>query len=76
MCSGQKLNAEDVFAAQEMFAELLTECSEFQGQKGEPCASVGDFIRKEVCFFELLENYTGNISATSVYLICIASHHP
>ncbi|XP_013870195.1 peroxisomal N(1)-acetyl-spermine/spermidine oxidase isoform X1 [Austrofundulus limnaeus] len=45
--SGRKLSAEDVFSAQELFYELMTECSEFQGQKGEPCASVGDFLRRE-----------------------------
>lgn len=54
--SGRKLNAEDVFSAQELFNELMTECSEFQGQKGEPCASVGDFIRKEVGSSQRLEN--------------------
>ncbi|KAM4590787.1 peroxisomal N(1)-acetyl-spermine/spermidine oxidase-like [Odontesthes bonariensis] len=46
--SGQKLKAEDVYPALEMFAELLDESSEFQNQKGEPCACVGDFIRTQV----------------------------
>uniref|UniRef100_A0A8C4GF14 Amine oxidase domain-containing protein n=2 Tax=Dicentrarchus labrax TaxID=13489 RepID=A0A8C4GF14_DICLA len=46
--SGQKLNAEDMNPAKEMFAELLIESSEFQSQGGEPCASVGDFIRSEM----------------------------
>nr|XP_019953400.1 PREDICTED: peroxisomal N(1)-acetyl-spermine/spermidine oxidase [Paralichthys olivaceus] len=46
--SGQKLNAVDVYPAMEMFAELLNEGSEFQNQGGEPCSSVGDFIRSEV----------------------------
>ena len=55
MCAGQKLNAEDVYPALEMFTELLKEGAEFQNQKGEPCASVGDFMRAEVQFLECLE---------------------
>lgn len=50
-CAGRKLNAEDMNPAKEMFAELLIESSKFQSQGGEPCASVGDFIRSEVHFF-------------------------
>lgn len=50
MCAGRKLDAEDIYPAQEMFAELLDECSEFQSERGEPSASVGDFIRSEVHF--------------------------
>ncbi|XP_069000868.1 peroxisomal N(1)-acetyl-spermine/spermidine oxidase [Embiotoca jacksoni] len=46
--SGRKLSAEDIYPAQEMFVELLNEGSEFQGQQGEPWASVGEFIRSEV----------------------------
>ncbi|XP_030297293.1 peroxisomal N(1)-acetyl-spermine/spermidine oxidase-like [Sparus aurata] len=46
--SGRKLNAEDFDPAKEMFIELLTESSDFQSKGGEPCASVGDFIRSEV----------------------------
>ncbi|KAM6916594.1 peroxisomal N(1)-acetyl-spermine/spermidine oxidase [Xenentodon cancila] len=46
--SGQKLNTEDLFPALEMFAELLNASAEFQNQRGEPCASVGDFLRAEV----------------------------
>lgn len=42
------MNIEDVYPAQEMFAELLYESSEFHSRGGEPCASVGDFIRSEV----------------------------
>ncbi|XP_034041397.1 peroxisomal N(1)-acetyl-spermine/spermidine oxidase-like [Thalassophryne amazonica] len=45
--SGQKLNAEDCYLAQELFFELLQESSEFHHQGGEPCPSVGDFIRSE-----------------------------
>lgn len=46
--SGRKLNAEDVFPAQEMFFEVLCQSSEFHCEGGEPLASVGDFIRSEV----------------------------
>ncbi|KAM4729246.1 peroxisomal N(1)-acetyl-spermine/spermidine oxidase-like [Anableps anableps] len=46
--SGRKLSIDDIYPAQEMFVELLNESSEFQNQQGEPCASVGDFIRSEV----------------------------
>lgn len=46
--SGQKLSLEDIHPAQEMFSELLNESSEFLCQRGEPSASVGDFIRSEV----------------------------
>nr|XP_020457438.1 peroxisomal N(1)-acetyl-spermine/spermidine oxidase-like isoform X1 [Monopterus albus]XP_020457439.1 peroxisomal N(1)-acetyl-spermine/spermidine oxidase-like isoform X2 [Monopterus albus] len=46
--SGRKLNAEDLYPAEELFAELLKECSEFHSQGGEPCASVGEFLRTEV----------------------------
>ncbi|KAM3606035.1 uncharacterized protein V6R79_009707 [Siganus canaliculatus] len=46
--SGQKLNAEDVRPALDMFAELMYQSGEFQSQGGEPFASVGDFIRSEV----------------------------
>lgn len=34
--------------ALEIFADLLNQGSEFQNQKGEPFASVGEFIRSEV----------------------------
>ncbi|XP_037535178.1 peroxisomal N(1)-acetyl-spermine/spermidine oxidase [Nematolebias whitei] len=71
--SGQKLNAEDVFSAQEMFAELLTECSEFQGQKGEPCASVGDFIRKEAKK-RVAEKWKDINPATRSLLLCVISN--
>ncbi|XP_068579357.1 peroxisomal N(1)-acetyl-spermine/spermidine oxidase-like [Cebidichthys violaceus] len=46
--SGRKLNADDIYYTQEMFAELLKESSEFESQGGEPWACVGDFIRSEV----------------------------
>ncbi|KAF3708278.1 Peroxisomal N(1)-acetyl-spermine/spermidine oxidase [Channa argus] len=46
--SGQKLKAEDIYPAQDMFVELLYESSEFQNKGGEPWASVGDFIWSEV----------------------------
>ncbi|KAG7236345.1 hypothetical protein INR49_001042, partial [Caranx melampygus] len=46
--SGRKLNPEDISPALEMFFELMNESSEFHDQGGEPCASVGDFIRSEV----------------------------
>ncbi|XP_011482802.1 peroxisomal N(1)-acetyl-spermine/spermidine oxidase isoform X1 [Oryzias latipes] len=46
--SGRKLNPEDVSLALEIFADLLNQGSEFQNQKGEPFASVGEFIRSEV----------------------------
>lgn len=52
MCAGRKLNAEDIDPATEMFAELLNESSEFHSQGGEPLASVGDFIRSQVHFFQ------------------------
>lgn len=50
--AGRKLNAEDFDPAKEMFIELLTESSDFQSKGGEPCASVGDFIRSEVHFLQ------------------------
>lgn len=46
--AGRRLTAEDVYPACEMFAELLEESWEVQSEGGEPCASVGDFIRSEV----------------------------
>ncbi|XP_029305563.1 peroxisomal N(1)-acetyl-spermine/spermidine oxidase [Cottoperca gobio] len=46
--SGRKLNAEDIYPAQEMFFELMYESSEFESEGGEPWASVGDFVRSEV----------------------------
>lgn len=46
--SGQKLNPEDISPALEMFFELMNESSEFHDQGGEPCSSVGDFIRSKV----------------------------
>ncbi|XP_047458117.1 peroxisomal N(1)-acetyl-spermine/spermidine oxidase [Mugil cephalus] len=46
--SGRQLSAEDIYPAQEMFAELLNECSEFHSEGREPKACVGDFIRSEV----------------------------
>lgn len=48
MCAGKRLKAEDVYPAVEMFAELLSESSQFKSHGGEPVASVGDFIRAEV----------------------------
>ncbi|KAM3863239.1 peroxisomal N(1)-acetyl-spermine/spermidine oxidase [Diretmus argenteus] len=45
--SGQKLNAENIHPAVEMFVELLEESMEFQSQGREPWPSVGDFIRAE-----------------------------
>lgn len=53
--AGRKLNAEDFDPAKEMFIELLIESSDFQNKGGEPCASVGDFIRSEVHFFQWLQ---------------------
>ncbi|XP_049455890.1 peroxisomal N(1)-acetyl-spermine/spermidine oxidase-like [Epinephelus fuscoguttatus] len=44
--SGQKLNAEDIYPAQELFIRLM--CAEFESQGGEPQACVGDFIRSKV----------------------------
>ncbi|XP_028982707.1 peroxisomal N(1)-acetyl-spermine/spermidine oxidase-like [Betta splendens] len=46
--SGRKLNAEDVYPAQDMFVELLSDISDLHTQGGEPCPSVGEFIRSEV----------------------------
>ncbi|XP_054655588.1 peroxisomal N(1)-acetyl-spermine/spermidine oxidase isoform X1 [Dunckerocampus dactyliophorus] len=46
--SGRKLSIEDVYPAQQMFAELLVECSAFHERGGEPWPSVGQFIRTEV----------------------------
>ncbi|XP_041865576.1 peroxisomal N(1)-acetyl-spermine/spermidine oxidase-like [Melanotaenia boesemani] len=46
--SGRKLSTEDISPALGMVVELLSESSEFQNQNGEPCASVGDFMRTEV----------------------------
>ncbi|KAJ3610811.1 hypothetical protein NHX12_022902 [Muraenolepis orangiensis] len=45
--SGQKLTAEDMSPAVDLFAELLGEASEAQSLGGEPQASLGDFIRTE-----------------------------
>lgn len=47
-CAGRRLAAEDIDPAVEMFAELLYDSSEVQSEGGEPCTSVGDFIRSEV----------------------------
>lgn len=57
-CAGRKLTAEDVDPAKEMFAELLYESSDFQSEGGETRASVGDFIRAEVHFFQWYNNNT------------------
>lgn len=54
-CVGRKLNPEDISPAFEMFFELMNESSEFHDQGGEPCASVGDFIRSEVHCFQGLQ---------------------
>ncbi|KAM9848060.1 peroxisomal N(1)-acetyl-spermine/spermidine oxidase [Aulostomus maculatus] len=46
--SGRKLNTEDVLPAQDLFAELMYESSEFASRGGEPWHSVEDFIRSEL----------------------------
>ncbi|XP_026211777.1 peroxisomal N(1)-acetyl-spermine/spermidine oxidase [Anabas testudineus] len=46
--SGRRINAEDIYPAQDMFVELLYESSQYQSQGGEPWPSVGEFIRSEV----------------------------
>uniref|UniRef100_A0A8C6KJA0 Polyamine oxidase n=1 Tax=Nothobranchius furzeri TaxID=105023 RepID=A0A8C6KJA0_NOTFU len=71
--SGQKLNTEDVFPAQEVFAELLDEISEFQNQKGEPCASVGEFIRLKVKEGEA-EKWKYIDPATRSLYLCVISN--
>lgn len=48
MSAGRRLNAEDVYPAQDMFVELLSDISDFHTQGGEPWPSVGEFIRSEV----------------------------
>lgn len=48
MCAGRRINAEDIYPAQDMFVELLYESSQYQSQGGEPWPSVGEFIRSEV----------------------------
>lgn len=70
--SGRKLSVEDVYPAQEMFAELLSECSEFQNQKGEPCATVGEFIRSEVRQ-RSAEKWKDIDSATRSLQLCVIS---
>ncbi|XP_022060964.1 peroxisomal N(1)-acetyl-spermine/spermidine oxidase-like [Acanthochromis polyacanthus] len=71
--SGGKLNAEDIYPAQQMFLELLNESSEFQGQKGEPWSCVGDFIRSEVQ--QRAEEQWKDIDANSRSLrLCVISN--
>ncbi|KAF7653523.1 hypothetical protein LDENG_00081980, partial [Lucifuga dentata] len=45
--SGQKLSMEDLYPAQELFAELLNEASQFEHGGEASWASVGEFIRSE-----------------------------
>ncbi|KAM4599611.1 peroxisomal N(1)-acetyl-spermine/spermidine oxidase isoform 2-T2 [Fundulus diaphanus] len=70
--SGRKINVEDVYPAQELFAELLSECSEFQNHQGEPCASAGDFIRSEVRQ-RAAEKWKDIDSATRSLRLCVIS---
>ncbi|XP_029376195.1 peroxisomal N(1)-acetyl-spermine/spermidine oxidase isoform X2 [Echeneis naucrates] len=46
--SGRRLKAETLRPAVEVFFELMQESSEFHSKGGEPCASVGDFIRSKL----------------------------
>ncbi|XP_028279073.1 peroxisomal N(1)-acetyl-spermine/spermidine oxidase [Parambassis ranga] len=71
--SGQRLNAEDILPAQEMFAELLNESSEFHSQGGEPWSSVGDFIRSQVKQ-RAAEKWKDVDAATRSLRLCVISN--
>lgn len=71
--SGRKLNTEDISPAMEMFVELLSESSEFQNQNGEPCASVGDFVRTEVVK-RAADKWKDMDSSTRSLQLCVISN--
>ncbi|XP_049926879.1 peroxisomal N(1)-acetyl-spermine/spermidine oxidase-like [Epinephelus moara] len=70
--SGRKLNAEDIYPAQELFMELIDESSEFESQGGEPQACVGDFIRSEARQ-RAAEKWKDVDAATSSLRLCMIS---
>ncbi|XP_034057697.1 peroxisomal N(1)-acetyl-spermine/spermidine oxidase-like [Gymnodraco acuticeps] len=71
--SGRKLNAEDIYPAQEMFLELMSEVSKFESQGGEPWACVGDFIRSEA-EQQAAEKWKDIDAATRCLRLCVISN--
>ncbi|XP_030011399.1 peroxisomal N(1)-acetyl-spermine/spermidine oxidase [Sphaeramia orbicularis] len=67
--SGRKLNAEDMYPAQQIFMELLDESSEVHSQGGEPFPSVGDFIRSKAA-----EKCQDTDAATRSLQLCVISN--
>ncbi|XP_033956157.1 peroxisomal N(1)-acetyl-spermine/spermidine oxidase-like isoform X1 [Pseudochaenichthys georgianus] len=71
--SGRKLNAEDVYPAEEMFYELIYESSKFESQGGEPWACVGDFIRSKA-EQRAAEKWKNIDAATRCLRLCVISN--
>ncbi|XP_033956159.1 peroxisomal N(1)-acetyl-spermine/spermidine oxidase-like isoform X3 [Pseudochaenichthys georgianus] len=70
---GRKLNAEDVYPAEEMFYELIYESSKFESQGGEPWACVGDFIRSKA-EQRAAEKWKNIDAATRCLRLCVISN--
>ncbi|XP_063730487.1 peroxisomal N(1)-acetyl-spermine/spermidine oxidase-like isoform X2 [Eleginops maclovinus] len=71
--SGSKLNAEDIYPAQDMFLELMSEISQFKSEGEEPWACVGDFIRSEA-EQRAAEKWKDIDAATRCLRLCVISN--
>ncbi|KAL7383755.1 hypothetical protein ABVT39_016943 [Epinephelus coioides] len=70
--SGQKLSAEDMKPALEMFDELLEDTFQFRNQGEKPWASVGHFVRSEVRQ-RAAERWANKDESTRKLLLCAIS---
>ncbi|KAK5853959.1 hypothetical protein PBY51_015068 [Eleginops maclovinus] len=71
--SGRKLNAEDIFPAEQLFYELIYESSKCESQGGETWACVGDFIRSEA-EQQAAKKWTDIDAATRCLRLCVISN--
>uniref|UniRef100_UPI003AAB3A54 peroxisomal N(1)-acetyl-spermine/spermidine oxidase n=1 Tax=Centroberyx gerrardi TaxID=166262 RepID=UPI003AAB3A54 len=71
--SGQKLSAEDMTPAMDLFAELLDESSDFESQGGEPFASVGEYIRAQAPL-RAAERWKDEDASTRALRLCLITN--
>uniref|UniRef100_UPI003AAD8E4C peroxisomal N(1)-acetyl-spermine/spermidine oxidase-like n=1 Tax=Centroberyx gerrardi TaxID=166262 RepID=UPI003AAD8E4C len=70
--SGQKLGAEVMTPAMDLFAELLDESSDFESKGGEPFASVGEYIRAQAPL-RAAERWKDADASTRALRLCLIS---
>lgn len=65
--AGRKLNVEDIILAEELFTEILEECSQFVTRGGEPFPSVGEFVRAQVLWCTVATEEKCDSRITALY---------